>query len=954
MAYGSTRVVVTVVVVCVIVLALVFIIDHIKGVMDHRQVRERFEGGIIDIVSGKANKDIKGNVENIQLQVTNIVDNLNNAVATKDQVQNAKKDVLTSVQSALTTTNKGVKGFGELLEDSTRHFGDVTDSLGRDIQAAKGRVQNMDEANARAHAMILRTFEEQREQNDASMGGLGHAIENVNKVAAADVSKLSESTADRFNNLRKVHDEDMNKIRGELDLGMKATSNKVDDRLRQEVSGINSVVTGVQNGLLQTVAAVGAVANQVENQYMQFNRLQSTTLGAVERVDTMGRELSNNTYLTATNSAMLGTLGQTVLKIGASNTVMSGQIEALRTAQGAPVMNVTNVNSANVSVSTGLKIGGAPYQSEFSVANNKDMNIKLVKPPLKTDMARMTIADGDGNVRYTYAADGTMTTINVAASNITGSNITTPGCFKHPTDDSKGTMCYTNDGLVLTGATVGGVKQVGVDGRLKIGNAVVDGATPGELASMTTSGTMGGFRGANLTVSGAVTAPVIQSVSNTTSSVATPGTFTANRLVASDNVTATNSMKTKDMTMTGKLNFDVSGSDNSDPYSLEKVVTAGNVSHLRLALNDDCGRDGIAESMQLWCGNVPRIKMWSDGSIDASAINTSGDVNVGGNLNALNGTPNIKNIRFSSNWTGYPDDKTDGAEISNDTNHYKTLMIVGNRSGGQGRKVSVWDRLEVNGNTLNNGKVGVGIDPDSMGDFNHWVEKPTGGWQGLYRNGGPGGQHVYLNHGGGYGMHINTNNGSGERYAMQMYAGGRELMTMYNDGRMNLNGSLTSGSINAHHVHSRTGMNIENEGASLNLWKRNDGNRGITLEVGPGGADGVSGGEYNGGLASWYGIGFRCKTDGGVRHMFNTRNGDMSAAGTIRAGNAICIGGTCINEDHLKLLTGQRPMAMRSVETGKHIEQGGGASQGDVVKAYPWWGGHNNKRWYLKDGYYTE
>lgn len=54
-------------------------------------------------------------------------------------------------------------------------------------------------------------------------------------------------------------------------------------------------------------------------------------------------------------------------------------------------------------------------------------------------------------------------------------------------------------------------------------------------------------------------------------------------------------------------------------------------------------------------------------------------------------------LRFSTNWTGFPDGgPSDRAEISNDTGVHKTLMLVGNRSSGT-RKVSVWDRLEVNG-----------------------------------------------------------------------------------------------------------------------------------------------------------------------------------------------------------------------------------------------------------------
>lgn len=59
-------------------------------------------------------------------------------------------------------------------------------------------------------------------------------------------------------------------------------------------------------------------------------------------------------------------------------------------------------------------------------------------------------------------------------------------------------------------------------------------------------------------------------------------------------------------------------------------------------------------------------------------------------------------INFTGKWQGTPDTVTNVAEISNDTDAHKTLMIMGNRSNGQGRRVSVWDRFEVNGTFVNN------------------------------------------------------------------------------------------------------------------------------------------------------------------------------------------------------------------------------------------------------------
>jgi hypothetical protein len=68
----------------------------------------------------------------------------------------------------------------------------------------------------------------------------------------------------------------------------------------------------------------------------------------------------------------------------------------------------------------------------------------------------------------------------------------------------------------------------------------------------------------------------------------------------------------------------------------------------------------------------------------------------------------LANVKFSKMWTAYPDDKTDAAEISNDTENYKQLMIVGNKSAGGVRQVGVWDQLNVNGTLQTNGKLCVG------------------------------------------------------------------------------------------------------------------------------------------------------------------------------------------------------------------------------------------------------
>jgi hypothetical protein len=85
--------------------------------------------------------------------------------------------------------------------------------------------------------------------------------------------------------------------------------------------------------------------------------------------------------------------------------------------------------------------------------------------------------------------------------------------------------------------------------------------------------------------------------------------------------------------------------------------------------------------------------------IGTTAPATGNKLDVAGNLRILTGS---NPVRFTSAHSGFPNNVTNQAEISNDTGAFKSLMIVGNRSAtlpgpGLGRRVSVYDTLEVNG-----------------------------------------------------------------------------------------------------------------------------------------------------------------------------------------------------------------------------------------------------------------
>jgi hypothetical protein len=85
--------------------------------------------------------------------------------------------------------------------------------------------------------------------------------------------------------------------------------------------------------------------------------------------------------------------------------------------------------------------------------------------------------------------------------------------------------------------------------------------------------------------------------------------------------------------------------------------------------------------------------------VGTTAPATGNKLDVAGNLRILTGS---NPVQFTSAHSGFSNTATNQAEISNDTGTFKSLMIVGNRAGGLtgpglGRRVSVYDTLEVNG-----------------------------------------------------------------------------------------------------------------------------------------------------------------------------------------------------------------------------------------------------------------
>lgn len=108
------------------------------------------------------------------------------------------------------------------------------------------------------------------------------------------------------------------------------------------------------------------------------------------------------------------------------------------------------------------------------------------------------------------------------------------------------------------------------------------------------------------------------------------------------------------------------------------------------------GTTSIGLGMDVDNTSLAGANLWlhHSGNVGVGTPTPSDKLDVGGGLRILT---NSNPIRFTAGWSNFTDHGPNYAEISNDTNQHKTLMLVGNRSAGGPRKVSVWDRLEVYG-----------------------------------------------------------------------------------------------------------------------------------------------------------------------------------------------------------------------------------------------------------------
>ena len=108
-------------------------------------------------------------------------------------------------------------------------------------------------------------------------------------------------------------------------------------------------------------------------------------------------------------------------------------------------------------------------------------------------------------------------------------------------------------------------------------------------------------------------------------------------------------------------------------------------------------------------------------SLAGNILSITYDIVAGGNL-TVGGVLNAGDINVTKNWRNTAN--ATGAEISNDTAKYKTLMLVGNSSAGGDRSVSVWDTLNVNGTLNVTGNTNVANNLYVGGIINSVLSKP--------------------------------------------------------------------------------------------------------------------------------------------------------------------------------------------------------------------------------------
>lgn len=122
-------------------------------------------------------------------------------------------------------------------------------------------------------------------------------------------------------------------------------------------------------------------------------------------------------------------------------------------------------------------------------------------------------------------------------------------------------------------------------------------------------------------------------------------------------------------------------SDNSDQLAISRYNVSTNVTELRVQIGDDASvaQDSFVIGGADSGAGIP----WRPGLV----VYGDGQTKMMADSNP---------ILFSKAYSSFPNDKTNAAEISNDTSGYKMLMLLGNKADGTGlRRVGLWDTLSI-------------------------------------------------------------------------------------------------------------------------------------------------------------------------------------------------------------------------------------------------------------------
>jgi len=125
-----------------------------------------------------------------------------------------------------------------------------------------------------------------------------------------------------------------------------------------------------------------------------------------------------------------------------------------------------------------------------------------------------------------------------------------------------------------------------------------------------------------------------------------------------------------------------------------------------LSINDIDHFDMSNEAIQ----NV--ISVYNKDNMTISKLNATNSITTptitSTDYSNINGLPIMRN--WNTDYNKYKAQMTDSKEagIANDFDTNKTLMIVGNNSGGGSRKIGLWDDVTVNGGLTVNGGIRIG------------------------------------------------------------------------------------------------------------------------------------------------------------------------------------------------------------------------------------------------------